>query len=306
MKTLLLIVCLALCLNTFSQNRYEFLSVDLSANSYSNLNYYSNNFDSVLDLARKQQKDVLLIIASNQCQNHFRFKREVISDNAITEFLNNEFIVFIYYNNNRDSNLTHRLRRYNKSWPGWPQLYFLDYNENLITDIIYPLQFPKDEYFEIIRNYRDIELNWRNIRRTTRKPRFKLEDLQTYIMYRQLKYSSFDYILINRKVSKFLRSLRTEELTNIEYWTLFDNYVNLYELGSDKELFDYVLVNRKLFEQVVGIQSVSDYLERNFTIITRHKSARQINRMSRRYPYNSVPEAISAIELYWKNKLTIE
>ncbi len=76
----------------------------------------------------------------------------------------------------------------------------------------------------------------------------------------------------------------------------------MYDLGLDKNLFDFVAKNRKSFQIENGEQEVSDYLLQNYQNDIRWRKPENVKKLADKYPYNTIPEAQKAIELYWASK----
>ena len=129
----------------------------LIASGQEKLILFTGNFDQAIDSAKKVDMDILLITKSLSCQVFESFKKRLINDNESIEFLNTSLIVFEYDMDNATDNVKKKMKKYYHSWRGFPQLYFIDKNEKLISDLTYPLSIEQKQQLEIWKNYRNIE-----------------------------------------------------------------------------------------------------------------------------------------------------
>lgn len=279
-----------------------FLISTLTGYSQIELNVNAGDFSKALDSALKIDKKILLITGDNNCGYYLNFVENVLSDSSIISYLNSEFITLIFRADKADKEAKKRMKKYNKSWPGWPQFYVLNSNEKLIADFSYPHYTSNEQFLEILKDYLTIEEKWLELKIISKKELLSLDQLKQYIVMRDLNYSSFGEIHINKQVSKYINGLDNQDRFKAENWFLFKRYVNMYDLGLDKNLFDFVAKNKKSFQIENGEQEVSDYLLQNYQNDIRWRKPEKVKKLADKYPYNTIPEAQKAIELYWASK----
>ncbi len=117
--------------------------------SQENIHYYSGSFDAALVDAKKNNKDIFFITKSESCHVFDVFTNNINQDLETVKFLNNNFIVFEFNLNKASENEIKRLKKYHHSWRGFPQIYFIDANEELISDIVYTLDYDHIENLNI-------------------------------------------------------------------------------------------------------------------------------------------------------------
>ncbi len=279
-----------------------FITSTLAGYSQVELNVNAGDFSNALDSASKIDKNILLIIGNNYCGNYLNFVENVLSDSNIISFMNSEFITLIFRADKADKEAKKKMKKYNKSWPGWPQFYVLDSNEKLIADFSFPQYTSNEQFLKILHDYLTIEEEWLKLKKLSKKEQLTLDQLKRYIILRDLNYSSFGEIQINRQISKYINGLNIQDRYKSENWYLYKRYVKIRNLGLDKDLFDFVAENRNEFQKVNGEQEVSDYLLQNYQNDINWRKPKKVKKIAEKYPYNTIPEAKRAIELYWTNK----
>lgn len=279
-----------------------FLISTLTGYGQVELNVNAVDFSNALDSASKIDKNILLIIGNNYCGYYMSFVENVLSDSSIVSYLNSEFITLIFRADLADKKAKKEMKKYNKSWPGWPQFYVLDSNEKLIADFSYPHYTSNEQFLKILKSYLIIEEEWLKLKKISKTELLSLDQLKQYIVMRGLNYSSFQDIHINKQVSKYINGLNNQDRFKAENWFLFKRYVKMHELGLDKNLFDFVAKNKKSFQMENGEQEVSDYLVQNYQNDIRWRKPENVKKLADKYPYNTIPEAQKAIELYWTSK----
>ena len=133
MKTILISLFLITSFSNFSQNQ---------------LHYFKGSFDQALDAAKTQNKDIFFITRSKSCPVFDVFNEEINADEETISYLNEHLIVFEFDMDKASENEIKSLKNYYNSWKGYPQLYFIDKNENLISDITYSLSYNQKQQLE--------------------------------------------------------------------------------------------------------------------------------------------------------------
>lgn len=284
MKRFLVIFLLSQMIDGFSQEK---------------LNLFVGNFDQVIDSAQKFDKDIFLITRSLSCHVFENFKARLISDNESIEFLNAEFIVYEYDMDNAPDVEKKRMKNYYHSWRGFPQIYLIDKNEKIISDIICPLSIEHQKQLEIWKNYNDLESDWARIKSLKRKKNIEYNSLIDFLTYRQIKYSSFELIQISNVLDRYFKCIDSTEYCSKRNWSLIQEYVTIY---SNPEIFDLVAIHKNDYQVHHGDSIISDYLLKNYLQFISWRKVEKVDKMSNKYPYNIVPEAIQAIEIYRRNK----
>lgn len=275
-----------------------FLTHKLTGFSQEKLTLFEGNFDQAIDSAQKVDKDIFLI-TKGLCPAFENFTARLTNDSESVEFLNKNFIVYEYNMDNSSEIEKKRMKKYYHSWRGFPQLYFIDKNENLISDISYPLSIEQKKQLEIWKNYKTIESDWTNIKRVKSNNNIDYNSLIEFLTYRQIKYSSFDLIQISNVLDKYFKSIDSAEYYSKRNWFLIQQYVTI---SSNPKIFDLVAKHKNEFQISHGDSIISDYLLGNYQQFISWRKPEKVNKMAKKYPYNSVPEAIQAIEIYRSNK----
>jgi thioredoxin-related protein len=276
-----------------------FLAQGLTVFSQGELRLFTGDFDQAIDSAQKSDKDIFLITRSFKCHVFEKFKAILTSDKASIEFLNTNFIVYEYDMDKATDDERMRMKMYYHSWRGFPQLYFIDKNEKLISDLNYALKIEQSQHLEIWKDYKNIESDWKEIKRLKNNKTIDYNNLNTFLTYRQIKYSPYDLIQIRRVLDVYFKNLDSTQYSDKQNWDLIQKYVTVY---SNPEIFDLVAKNKPDFQKSVGDSIVSSYLSFNYQRYIAWRKPEKVNKMAERYPYNSVPEAIKAIEAYKRNK----
>lgn len=279
-----------------------FALVTINGFSQMKLEVFEGILEYALDSIENTNKNVLLIIGSNYCGNYVNFTENVLVDSSIVSYINKEFLTIIFRADLASKEEKKQMKKYNKSWPGWPQFYILDSNEKLITDFTYPNYTSNEEFLMMLRKYQTIEKEWKEIKKISKKEQLSFDQLQEYIFLRDLNYSSFQLIHINKQISKYFSGIEPEDYSNKEYWSLFKRYVKIHDLGLDPKLFDFVAKNKEAFQKENGVDEVSNYLLDNYIIDTQWRKEKDINKIEKSYPYNTIDEAKVAIKIYRQSK----
>lgn len=285
MKRILILLLLAICLSGFSQEE---------------LRLFTGDFDQALDSAKKIDRDIFLITRSLSCHVFEKFKRILTDDKESIDFLNTNFIIYEYDMDKAFNDEKKRMKKYYHSWRGYPQLYFIDKNEELISDLNYPLTIEHKRQLEIWKDYKNIESNWEEIKHLKKNKTINYNDLNKYLAYRKMKYSSFNLIQIKNILDTYFRNLDSIQLCKEQNWDLIQKYITIH---SNPEIFDLIVKNRLHFQNIIGDSIVSSYLSYNYQIYIDWAKPEKVEEIALRYPYNSVPEAINAIETYRRKKM---
>ena len=272
----------------------------LIASGQEKLILFTGNFDQAIDSAKKVDMDILLITKSLSCQVFESFKKRLINDNESIEFLNTSLIVFEYDMDNATDNVKKKMKKYYHSWRGFPQLYFIDKNEKLISDLTYPLSIEQKQQLEIWKNYRNIEQDWKRIKCVRKRRTIDYNGLIEFITYRQIKHSSFDLIQIKKVLNKYFRNIDSTQYFSNKNWNLINKYITIY---SNPQVFDLVAKYKSDFQKNFGDSVISNYLIENYQRYIYWRKPKVVDKMAKKYPYHSVPEAIQAIDIYRKNNI---
>lgn len=279
-----------------------FLITKLTGYSQIKLDLFTGDLSKALDTASIIDKNILVINGSNRCGSYINFTENVLTDSSIIFYLNSEFETLLFRADLADKEAKKKMKKYNKTWPGWPQFYVLDSNEKLIADFSYPRYTSNEEFLGILKSYLTIEEEWIKLEKMSKKEQLTLDQLNRFIVYRHLNYSPYEEIHINKQVSKYLNGLNIQDRFKTENWILFKRHIKIRDLGVDKDLFDFVAKNRVEFQKHNGEREVSDYLLINYQNDINWRKPEKVEKIAEKYPYNSIPEAKRAIELYWISK----
>ncbi len=77
-----------------------------------NLHIFTGSLDQALEMAQQNDKNIFFITKSLRCNNFFRFRDTLDYNKEACDFINNEFIVFIYDFDNADKSEKKRLKKY--------------------------------------------------------------------------------------------------------------------------------------------------------------------------------------------------
>jgi hypothetical protein len=284
MKRLFIVLMLVQSLTGFGQEELKLVTSD---------------FDLVLDSAKKLDKDIFLITRSFKCHVFEKFKTILTNDKVSIKYLNANFIIYEYDMDKASDDEKKRMRKYYHSWRGFPQLYFIDKNEKLISDLDYPLRIEQQEHLEIWKDYRNIETNWKRIKHLNKCKNFDYDELKQYLTYRQIKYSSFDLIQIKNILDKYFENLDSINYSTKQNWDLIQKYITIY---SNPEIFDLVAKHKSDFQKNIGDSIIYNYLSYNYLKYIDWRKPEKVDKIAKKYPYNTIPEAIGAIEIYKKSK----
>lgn len=166
MKKLLILLLLAKCLAGFCQEE---------------LKLFTGSFDQAIDSAKKTDKDIFLITRSLSCHVFGKFKAILTVDKESIAFLNTNFLVYEYDMDNASDDEKKRMKKYYHSWRNFPQLYFIDKNEKLISDLLYPLKIEHNRQLEIWKDYKNIETDWEEIKHSKNNKTIDYNELIDYI-----------------------------------------------------------------------------------------------------------------------------
>ena len=273
-----------------------FFLITITGFTQENINYFTSDFDSALEEAKKTNKNIFFITRSKSCHVFDVFKENITQDSETIEFLNKEFIVFEFDMDKANENETKRLKKYYHSWRGFPQLYFIDKNEKLISDIVYSLEYNHNHKnnLDVWKNYKTIESDWVKIKHQKRN-NLTLENLKTFLLYRDIKYSPFCLNQSINAVKKYFKTIDEKKYSNNENWVIFENYITHY---SHPELFNFVAQNKNDFQDKIDTKKISNYLSKNYIEMVSWKSKEDRKIALGEYPFNTIPEAKKALENY--------
>ncbi|WP_223034241.1 DUF255 domain-containing protein [Hanstruepera marina] len=256
------------------------------------LNYFQGDFDEALKQAKITNKDIFFITKGNPCPVYDVFQLNLNNDNETINFLNDNFIVFEFDLNKSSDVTVKRLKDYYDSWRGSPQLYFIDQDENLITEITYTLEYSHAENLGIWKDYLNIEENWKTIKKEKRN-NLTLKNLKQFLLYRNIKYSPYGLMQIKNVIDKYFKSLPKENYSDSENWDIIQKYVTIW---SNNDLFSFVADNKSKFQKKNDPVEVSKYLSLNYNKYLSSKSKADIEKLSTKYPYTTIEEAKIAIQ----------
>jgi hypothetical protein len=267
----------------------------LSVSGQNDLNYFKGNLDSALLCAEEQNKDIFLITKSLSCHVYKKFISRVTASEESVRFLNGKFIIYEYDLDKASKLEKKRMKQYYHSWRGFPQLYIMDKNEKIITEIIYPLNVEQERHLAYWKNYKQLEDTWKRVKQKKQKGITSYTDLVEYLDYRQIKYSSLDLIQMNNVLKQYFKGLNFSQLVEERHWELMQKYISIH---SNPEVFDRVAQNRTRYFELYDNTEVSKYLLHNYQININWRKPGKVEKLAQKYPYNTVPEALKAIELY--------
>lgn len=273
--------------------------------SQNNLQIFEGSFDSALIQAKIQNRNIFFITRSESCHVFKKFRTKIENDSNSYKFLNDEFIIFEYDMDHSNKAKDKRLKKYYHSWRGFPQIYFLDTNEKIITEIVYALKINQDEHLTIWKEYNSFNNTWKSIKKEKRKRKHD-NDLDydftyKYILYRQIKNNSFEYLQIQNILTHYLSNIDTSELVMEHNWELIQKYGTLFSLNP--KLIDIIARNEQAFKKNIGDSIVSEYLKDKYYCNLSGRKEKKIDKMATKYPYNTIEEAIEAIRIYKRNKV---
>lgn len=275
------------------------LAQSLTGISQEELKLFTGDFDQAIDSAQKLDKDIFLITRSNSCHVFEKFQDIITNDKEIIEFLNANLIVYEYDMDKASDDEKKSMKKYYHWWLGFPQLYFIDKNEKLISDISYSLAIEQNRQLEIWKTYKSIEADWKEIKQLKKSKTINYYDLDKYITYRQIKYNPFDLIQIKNILDTYFENLDSTQYSTVQNWELIQKYVTIH---SNPEIFDLVAKYKSNFQENIGDSVISEFLSDNYQRDINWRKPEKVDKLAEKYPYNSVPEAIKAIETYRKNK----
>lgn len=262
--------------------------------SQDSISYFNGDFDSALKKSKKINKNIFLITRSESCHVFGTFKQSITQDLETIKFLNSEFIVYEFNMDSTTEEETKRLKKYYHSWRGFPQIYFIDKNEKLISTINYNLKYSQKENLDVWRNYMQIESDWKTIKKA-KNNNLTLENLKKFLFYREIKYSPYDLMQMNNVIEEYFKSIAEKNYSDNQNWILFEKYITIY---SNPDLFDFVAKNKDSFQKEIDSETVSKYLSRNYYEFVSRKSEEDRKMLAFEYPFNSIEEAKNALNSY--------
>ena len=272
--------------------------------SQNNLQIFQGSFDSALIQAKFQNKNIFFITKSESCPVFEKFRIEIDSDSNTFNFLNNEFIIYEWDMDHTSKSDYKRLKKYYHSWRAFPQIYFLTEKESVIAEFCYSIKVKHENQLELWKDYKNTEKEFGKLKKLSKKDSISYEKLWNYISYRDMIYSSFGDIQINKRVSWYFDGIDTVNYALKKNWILFKRHVNLNALGTNPELFDFVARNKITFQEENGEKEVEDYLFNIYYSNLLGSKEKKIDKMATKYPYNTIEEAQEAIQTYKRNKIT--
>lgn len=284
---------------------FLFILISLTCHSQSQLKYFEGTFDQALDLSKENNTDIFLI--SNNlsfCPSFNKFLNEVENDVETIEFLNSKFIVFGYDLENSSKNDKQRLKKYYRSRGDNHFIYFISKDEKTIAKITYSTINSLDDQLAVWKTYRDFNKEWKSIKKEKRKRKrnnnLDYEFTCKYILYRQIKNSSFDYYQIQNVLTNYIGSIETSQLFNVNNWDLIQKYGTLFSINL--KLTDIIATNKEEFNTSIGDSIISAYLLDKYYRNISGRKENKVNRMAKKYPYNTIDEANQAVDLYRTRK----
>jgi len=283
-----------------------FLLTSIVIFSQNNLQIFEGCFDSALIKANIQNKNIFFITRSESCPVFGKFRTTIENDKNTYDFLNSEFIVFEYDLDHTSKTDFKRLKKYYHSWRGFPQIYIINKNENIITEILYPLNISQDEQLIAWKEYKTLNNKWKSIKTEKRKRKHNndidYDFIYKYVLYRQIIYNSFDCFQIQKILTYYLSNIDTSELVKEQNWELIEKYGTAFSLNH--KLIDIIATNKQSFQKNIGDSIISEYLQDKYYSNLLGRKEKKIDKMAKKYPYNTVVEAQEAIQMYKRNKVT--
>lgn len=280
-----------------------FLLTSLSLLAQNNLQLFEGSFDSALIQASIQNKNIFFITRSESCPVFREFRTTIENDKNTYDFLNREFIIFEYDMDHTNKTDYRKLKKYYHSWRGFPQIYFLTENEDVIAEFGYSIIIKHEDQLELWKDYKNTEKEWGELNKLSKKDSISYENLWKYMAYRDMIYSPFGDMQINKRVSWYFNGLDTIDYSLKKHWILFKRHVNLNDLGTNPELFDFVARNKSAFQEENGDKEVVDYLFDIYYSNLPGRKEKKIDKMANKYPYNTIVEAQDAIQIFRRNKI---
>jgi hypothetical protein len=269
--------------------------------SQSNFHIFKGTFDSCIIHAKNQNRNIFFITRSESCHVFDKFRTAIEADTNTINFLNTEFVVYEWDMDNTNDSQYKRLKKYYHSWRGFPQIYCLTNEESVIAEFVYSTKILHEDHLKIWKNYKNTINDWKKIKNKSKSKSFSYDELWEYIIYREMIYNVFGEIQINKRVSSYFEGIDTVLYPLRKHWILFKRHINLNDLGTNPELFDYVARNKVEFEKENDPKEVSDYLYNIYYSNLLGKKEKRIEKMSKKYPYNTIDEAKKAILNYKRN-----
>lgn len=274
------------------------LIVSWNLSSQKKLEIFQGNLDFALQQSRIEKKNIFLITRSETCAFFHIFYKALTNDQEAIDYLNKEFIIYEYDIDKATRAENKRMKKYYHSWRGFPQLYFINENEKLISDIVFSELYTLSEQIVIWRNYKTIEKDWKEIKKVLKRD-LTVGNLKQFLSYRVVKYSPYHMIQMPKLINKYFENLPQKSYSDTENWFLFQKHITIY---SNFELFDSVVRNRSDFEQKNDSAVVSNYLAHNFYEYVINMSKEDRERSLNKYPFNTIVEAKNILENFISNK----
>lgn len=262
----------------------------------SSLNVFQGSLDEALKKAQQDDKNIFLITKSLRCNNFLNFRDTLDNDTDAYNFINNEFIVFIYDYDNADKAEKKRFKKYYHSWRGFPQLYFIDKNEKIIAELLYNPSIAFNDQLKIWKDYKNIKKSWKAIKKQKRNSDIDYDFVIKYMTYRLLISSSFDVVQINNLIAKYFNNIDTSEYYLTRNWVLIKDNILYRDIFSNQRLFDFVQKHRDEFIKENGEEEISAYLLDNYMNYLSRKKKKKLEKLSNKYPFTTVPEAKKALK----------
>ena len=263
----------------------------------SNLNIFNGNLDQALIEANNQNKDLFVITKSYGCPVFKTFEENINSHLPTIEYLNNTFLIYIYDKDTTSKEEDKRMKKYFRWYLGFPQLNIIDQHEEKIVEFNYPLQINQDEHLVVWKKYKTFQSDWKQIKKNKKKIGSNYDELIKFLIYRQIDYSAFELYQIKHALARYFKASEPTTYADAKNWILFEKYITL---GFNSKEFDLVAQNRNQFQSINGETTVSNYLFENYLNFIKYQKAKKVTKLSKVYPYNTIPEAIKAVDAYWE------
>jgi len=98
-------------------------------------------------------------------------------------------------------------------------------------------------------------------------------------------------------ISGYFKNIDTNDYYLNKNWVLIKENILYKDIFSDQRLFTFVEKHRKEFIQENGREEVSEYLLDNYMRYLSYKKEKKVERLSKKYPFTTIPEAKRALKL---------
>ena len=255
---------------------------------------YTINFDSVREIAKLENKDIIIFVTTKYCAACDRMKMNILSDSAVISFLNSNFIFFEFNTDKANEELKTQLRKFNKK--GWPRMYFIDSDENIkYTQVGCGYDKNPEEFLVMWKRYETLEAEWKELRKRIKKDPISYNDINTYLMFGKTNYDIqlklYYQFGFRKKIHRYFNRLDKEHYSDKKNWKLY----SFFNTKSDE--FIYLENHRDQFEENIGKQNISNYLfiRYYYNLYTLFNPKKRRQKKATEEPYISTREAKDAL-----------